>query len=117
VNELKMNISKIWEMERSFWLEGAAFFEKSLAPDACMVFPFPTGILTRSEILEGLAAAPRWEAIELGDKTESHCENTLVLAYKATAHREEADTYTAFCSSTYVRGRNGWVLLAHQQTV
>lgn len=111
-----MNFEKLWRMERSFWLDGPAFYEKSMAPGACMIFPLPVGILAGKEIIEGLRVGPRWKAVDFESKTETCLRDTAVLAYKASGQRDGQDPYVALCMSTYVRNDDMWVLLAHQQT-
>lgn len=111
-----MDYEKLWEMERSFWLDGPDFYESSMASDARMVFPMPVGILAGGEIVEGLRQGPRWKSVDFDDKTATHSGETVVLAYKATGKRDGDEPYAALCGSTYVREVGEWRLLAHQQT-
>ena len=67
-------------------------------------------------ILDGLDGVPRWVSVEMDDRAEIQRGDTLVLAYRATARREGAAPYAAFCSSTYLRAGKDWELIAHQQT-
>jgi hypothetical protein len=87
-----------------------------MASDARMVFPSPVGILAGNEILEGLKQGPRWQSVDFEEETETRLGATTVLAYKATAKRDNEDPYIALCASTYVKNDGKWVLLAHQQT-
>lgn len=111
-----MDLGKLWEMERRFWLDGPAFYEASMAPDACMVFPAPVGILSGHRIIDGLRQAPRWKSVDFDNRTEAELDSTVVLAYDAIGRRDGEEPYTAYCASTYVRRDDTWVLLAHQQT-
>lgn len=111
-----MNFEELWKIEEGFWLDGSGFYETSMASDALMVFPEPVGILAGLEIFDGLRQAPRWNAVDFRNKTETKLGDTIVLAYEAEGERESDDTYTALCTSTYVNKDNKWVLLAHQQT-
>lgn len=111
-----MTDQEIWERERGFWLDGVAYYHENMVEAAQMVFPDPVGILKGSQILEGLEAAPRWTAVEMGDRTEEVLGDTRVLAYRATGTRDGSDPYVALCSSTYVRRGDRWILLSHQQT-
>tara|TARA_Y100000052_G_scaffold27310_1_gene34609 strand:- start:406 stop:750 length:345 start_codon:yes stop_codon:yes gene_type:complete len=111
-----MSSEALWDMERNFWLDGAAFYESSMAPDARMVFPSPVGILAGEQIVEGLRRAPRWSSVDFHDETKTSLGETVVLAYSATGRRDGEDPYEAFCASTYVQHEGRWVLLAHQQT-
>ncbi|OOY02929.1 DUF4440 domain-containing protein [Thioclava sp. F28-4] len=111
-----MNFETLWEMEKSFWLDGPDFYESAMASNAKMVFPSPVGILEGEQILEGLNQGPRWEAVDFEDKTETGLGHTAVLAYKATGRREGDAPYVTLCASTYVKADKNWVLLAHQQS-
>lgn len=111
-----MDFDILWKMEKSFWLDGPDFYERSMAPDARMVFPSPVGILAGEQIVEGLKQAPRWESVGFEERTETNLGDTIVLAYKATGRREDGDPYSALCASTYVKSGEKWVLLSHQQT-
>lgn len=106
----------IWLTEQSFWLDGPAFFERSMAPEALMVFPAPVGILQGRMILDGLAGAPRWQSVALSDRHMVSRGDTLALAYRATGQRKGDTPYSALCSSTYCRSDDRWMLIAHQQT-
>lgn len=111
-----MATKAIWDSEKSFWLDGPAFYGAHMVPTAQMVFPGPVGILKGEEILEGLRGAPRWDSVEMEEKTEEQVGDTLALAYRATGIREGSDPYAAFCSSIYVKHDNSWKLISHQQT-
>ncbi|WDR05341.1 nuclear transport factor 2 family protein [Devosia rhodophyticola] len=111
-----MNYQELWEMEKSFWLDGPDFYKSSMAPNARMVFPAPVGILAGQEIVEGLRQSPRWMSVDFHKKTETELGDTAVLAYEASGKRDGEGAYIAFCASTYVRKDGAWVLLAHQQT-
>ena len=111
-----MDFEKLWDMEKSFWLDGPDFYERSLAADARMVFPTPVGILAGEQIIESLTQAPRWDSVVFHDRTQACIESTSVLAYKATGQRSGQEPYVALCASTYVKVDGRWVLIAHQQT-
>jgi hypothetical protein len=112
-----MDYERLWEMEKSFWLDGPEFYERSMAPNARMIFPGPVGILADEEIVEGLRRAPRWKSVEFNNKTGTKLCDTAVIAYEASGQRDGDDVYKAFCASTYVCKDGTWKLLAHQQTL
>jgi hypothetical protein len=87
-----------------------------MAADALMVFPPPAGILKDEAIVDGLRQGPRWRSVEMTETAETTAGDAVVLAYRAVGQRDGAEPYTAYCSSTYVRGEDGWKLLGHQQT-
>lgn len=111
-----MSTGDVWEREKGFWLNGPEFYENHMIADAQMVFPDPIGILKGGEILDGLRAAPRWDAVEMEDTAELTLGDTRVLAYRATGTRPAGRPYVALCSSTYVFCDPAWKLVSHQQT-
>ena len=56
------------------------------------------------------------KSVDIGEKLQAQLGQTIVLAYKATGRREDAKSYSALCSSTYVRDDGRWKLLSNQQT-
>lgn len=105
----------LWDLERRFWLEGAAHYERALDPGCVMVFPF--GVLTGEAILESLEAAPRWASVETAERRLAQpADDLAVLAYLATGRRTGEAPYEAWCSSTYRRDGPRWRLVQHQQT-
>lgn len=110
-----MTTETLWQMEEDFWLKGADFFERAMAPDALMVFPAPVGVLKGSDILESLRGVPRWSSCRFEDKAEVQAGDAAALVYKVSAMREGAAPYHAICTSTYARSGETWLLLAHQQ--
>ena len=112
-----MTDAEFWEVERKLWLGGPEAFRAWVAADCLMVFPEPAGILTGPAILDGLAAAPRWQRLEiLTPALRRGGDSVAVLAYRAEAARPAGEPYHALCSSTYVREAGAWWLVQHQQT-
>jgi hypothetical protein len=105
-----------WTMERDFWLEGLAFFERHMADDAAMVFPEPTGELRGAEILEALKGGPRWAEVTFDDPVLAREPHGVMLSYTAKARRDGRPPYEAFCESTYARIGTEWKLTTHRQT-
>lgn len=108
----------LWALERRFWLEGVAVYEAHLAPDARLVFPWPTGVLEREAVLDALRGAPRWQSVvfdarqvlALGD-------DGVLLLYAARARQHaEDEAYEALCTSAYRRVDEAWHLVLHHQT-
>ena len=109
---------ELWRLEEQFWTGDAAFYERSLAPDALMVLPAPAGILGRTATVESIRSAPRWRNVSF---TQRHHvapgTDIVVLAYHVRADRgDEASSYAAQCSSTYVRTGGDWRLVLHHQS-
>ncbi len=111
-----MTFETLWEAERRFWLDGPDFYETTMLPHARMVFPPPVGFLGGKDIVAGLKAGPRWQSVDMEERSETESGDTAVLAYRAVGTRRDAGPYTALCASTYVRVADGWKLLFHQQT-
>jgi len=106
---------ELWDTERSLWLEGVDAYDRHLATEAVMVFG-PIGIMDRKAILASLKDAPRWSHVELSQRTTiSPSPDVTVFAYGAEAKRGD-ETYSALCSSTYLRIGQDWWLAQHQQT-
>lgn len=109
----------LWELEKYFWLLGAEFYERTLAPAALMVLPQPVGILDRPSVIRSIDSGARWQTVSL---SQQHCAfpttDMAILAYIAQAERSEPGAgYVAQCSSVYSRNnRMNWQLVLHQQT-
>jgi hypothetical protein len=107
---------EVWDCERRFWLDSGNFYKEHVAPDAVLVFPI-VGIVDRAAALAWTRKAPRWTNVAFSNRIFSYAAETAVLAYEAHAEAAKAaQTYSACCSSTYVRVRESWMLVAHQQS-
>lgn len=106
----------IWDSEHRFWIDGVAHFQTHMHEAAVMVFPEPAGIMVGKAILAGLEQAPRWSHVAFEGQTSTSTDAATILAYHAVAQRDGEAPYRALCSSTYVQGKDGWVLISHQQT-
>ncbi|HXS89067.1 MAG TPA: hypothetical protein VN705_06950 [Steroidobacteraceae bacterium] len=107
---------EVWDCERRFWLDGSNFYKEHVAPDAVLVLPV-IGIVDRAAGLAWARKAPRWNHLTFSNRIFSLAAETAVLAYEAYAEAAKpAQTYYACCSSTYVRRRESWMLVAHQQS-
>jgi hypothetical protein len=112
-----MTDADFWQVERSLWLKGAEAFRAWVAPDCVMVFPEPVGILSGEAILDGVVRAPRWQRLEISAAVLRRAGSaTVLLAYRAEAHRGNGETHRALCSSAYVHEAGDWWLVLHQQT-
>jgi hypothetical protein len=105
------------DLERTFWLAGPDHYAAHLAPDATMIFAGTVGLLTREQILQSIASAPRWASVDLESPRITHLAPTCaLLTYRATARRPAAAPYHALASSVYTWSTSGWQLAFHQQT-
>jgi hypothetical protein len=107
---------EVWECERRFWLDRGNFYKAHVAPDAVLVLP-TVGVVDRAAGLAWARKSPPWTYVEFSNRIFSCAAQTAVLAYEAHAEATKvAHTYSACCSSTYVRVRESWMLVAHQQS-
>ena len=83
-----MNEVAIWSLEEQFWMEAEIYYQSALDPECIMGFPAPVGIIVGKAILESLAQAPRWAAIEMGDcGLVRPTPDLIALGYRARATR------------------------------
>lgn len=107
-------------LERDGWeaLTGGdarAFYDRVMAEDAVMVFPF--GVMERDDAIDGMAESRRWRDYSLDHVTVHELGAGLaVVAYHVHAERDEEDPYEAMLASTYVRTGDGWQMMLHQQS-
>ena len=112
-----MNEVAIWSLEEQFWMEAEIYYRSALDPECIMGFPAPVGIIVGKAILESLAQAPRWAAIEMGDcGLVRPTPDLIALGYRARATRRGAEPYQAFCTSCYRASVGGWKLFQHHQS-
>ena len=95
---------EVWECERRFWLDTSNFYKQHVASDALILLP--------------IRKTPRWTDVTFSDQRSTFPSlDTALLAYKARAEAGCPDhAYQACCSSTYVRVRKSWMLVAHQES-
>jgi hypothetical protein len=107
---------EVWDCERRFWLDSGNFYKEHVAPDAVLVLPI-AGVVDRSAGLAWARRTPRWTHVAFSNQISSFAAETAVLAYEAHAEAaRSAYAYYACCSSTYIRVREAWMLIAHQQS-
>lgn len=112
-----MEEETLWQLERAFWLEGDAFYRRTLDPEALMIFPEPAGMMCGEAAIAALAGKPRWQRVEMNERRAlALARNAVALAYRASASRGDGHSYQALCSSTYRRKGDKWLLCIHQQT-
>lgn len=108
---------ELWASEEAFWTGGEEHFRRALAADCVMAFPAPVGILTGEGILESLRHAPRWSSVAMQERHATRpAPDLAVLAYLVKSRRGDTAPYRAYCTSTYRRASEGWLLVQHQQT-
>lgn len=107
----------LWAIEEKFWTGGEHIHRIILDPDCVMAFPVPAGILAGPGIAESLAGAPRWTRVDMSERYLARpSADVAVLAYRARGVRKGAESYEAFCTSTYLSSAGAWRLIQHQQT-
>lgn len=81
-----------------------------------MILPGGMILDDRAKVVESMGGSP-WASFELSDERVLHLgDGSAVVAYRATAQREDGRSYTALFNSTYVRENGAWRLAVHQQT-
>lgn len=108
-------MDEIWKLERDLWLGGSSIFERCLAEDCLMALP-GVGVLDRAQVIDSLAGVPRWNDVDMADRRSAVADSGVVIAYRATGRRENAEPYRAICTSTYLHIGGDWKLAQHQQT-
>lgn len=106
----------LWDLEEHFWTGELDNARATTAKGAVMIFPYPDGILQGDAIWQRLNSAFPWRSIEMTDRNLTRQADIAVLAYRATAERQDAPIYEALCTSTYLRDDKKWVRMSHQQT-
>ena len=111
-----MTDDEFWEIERGFWLQGRAHYERWFSSDCVAGFPMPTGIMAGNGFVSSLPDDGSWKEVEMGDRTLSRPRTgVVVLGYVGAGQRGE-ETYRCVCTSTYLEGGSGWRMIQHQQT-
>lgn len=107
----------LWVAERRLWTEGAESYDELVAADCLMVFP-GTGMLGRGGAMAAQRGQSPWTTVDMADMTVARFgKDVAVLAYRASATRENGETFSCHCTSTYRGADAGWHLIQHQQTV
>lgn len=108
---------EIWTLERKLWLDGPDVYDRSMDQACVMAFP-GMGVMKATEVIESLKQAPRWASVQFEQQMIGRAgDDVIVLAYHAKGEREGNKHYTCWCTSTYRRHENDWVLVQHQQTL
>ncbi len=109
-------------LERAGWAalasgpeDATAHYEGLLADDVVMLLPGGTVITDRAQVVASMGGPP-WDAYELGDMAVLEPAPGTALVHYAGSARRGAHEYAALFSSLYVRGADGWRMVAHQQT-
>ena len=112
-----MDDKAMWALEERFWVAGSSAYDELLDPACLMALP-GMGVMRAPAILDGLKGASRWASVQMTDRAITRAGETLiVLGYTAEGHRDGAEPYRCFCTSTYKAGRERWKLVQHQQTI
>ena len=102
------------EFERELAAGDGATYAHRLREDAIVVVP--QRVLDKAETIAEIDAAGGWDAFTIDEVREELLgEDSALVSYRFQAHRG-AFEYSAWLSSVYTRGEDGWKLLLHQQT-
>jgi hypothetical protein len=107
------------DLERRFWLQGAGapdFWRTHFADDGLVALPL--GIMDKSETVDAMVHGQRWTNVDLRDvRVVPITDSSAILTYEAAATRlDETRVYRAIVGSLYVRKKDAWQLMFHQQS-
>lgn len=111
-----MDDDRIWRFEEKLWLGDAETY-RALIDDQCvMALPAAPHIFDAEAAIEAVAATPRWSAVEFAERRVQRPEDGLiVIAYRATASRDD-ERYEAYCTTSIRRrGHEDWLVVQHSQ--
>lgn len=113
-----MEDQRVWSFEESLWTADAAHYRESIDAECLMVLPKPPYVMSGAQAMDAVSATPRWSSVELSERQVARPqEGLIVVAYKATASKDDGEDYEAHCTSTYRRlGHDDWKVVQHQQT-
>ena len=113
-----MEDQRIWEFERGLWVGDADHYRELIDDECVMVLPEKPFVFSGAQAIEAVAHTPRWSDVTFDQQQVVRPEEGLiVIAYHASASRENATPYTAHCTSTLRRLEHEvWRVVQHQQT-
>lgn len=113
-----MDDDRIWDFEASLWTGGADHYRELIDEECVMVLPEPPFVFAGRQAIEAVAHTPRWSNVEFSEhRVMRPQEGLIAIAYKASATREGADGYVAYCTTTIRRLEHEvWRVVQHQQT-
>lgn len=111
---------QLFEIERGFWIEGAAYFAAHLAERCLLAFPQSGemhGLFSRDEVAATATDANRWRDLEMCDRQLLKLsDDAAMISYRADVMRADGVAYSALIGSAYVRGADAWLLASHQHS-
>lgn len=111
-----MTDEELWRMEEAFWTGGGEHYRRALDP-LCRWCSRGSARLDAKPAVEALKSAPRWCTLGIEERRVTRPAGGIAtLAYRARAIRDGAAAYEAWCSSSYRRDADRWLLFQHQQT-
>ncbi|HWK67120.1 MAG TPA: hypothetical protein VNS34_19515 [Rhizobiaceae bacterium] len=115
---MKAAIDELLALEREFWTGGRRFFEENTDNECLVAFSSEmAGVMENKDLAATVDEGRRWKVLDLDLKgTVQPSDNVFLLTYEAKAMRAGGEEYHALVSSGYVRRREGWKMMFHQQT-
>jgi hypothetical protein len=109
--------TRSWEVLAIGGEECAAYYDDVLDSDPVMLMPGGLRLTDRESMVQSMSGPP-WLDYRLEEMRVTELgPDAAVVTYGAVARRDpDAEPYTAFMSSTYIRRDDGWKLAVHQQT-
>ena len=112
-----MDDDRIWDFERSLWVEGAENYRAKIDDECLMVLPQPPFVYGGQQAIDAVSNTPVWDDVELSEQQVIRPqEGLIVIAYRARASRGE-ESYEAHCTTTLRwLAHEVWRVVQHQQT-
>ena len=112
-----MDIDKdLLELEKGFWTGGPDHYRKHLDETCLVVFSEMAGVMGREEIAS-MVGKTIWKDLKVEPKAMVRpTPDTAVIAYHASATRENGEAYSANVGSGYVKRDGEWKMAFHHQT-
>lgn len=104
-------------IERTLWSGGPDAYRRHVADECLLAFREMAGVFARDAVAASVESGPRWRDLELDVQGFiTPADDVAFLTYRARASRRTDERYSAVVSSAYVRQRDEWKLVFHQQT-
>lgn len=111
-----MDDERIWAFEESLWLGDAEHYRQLIDDQCVMALPADPYVYGATAAIEAVANTPRWAEVTFDERQVMRPEEGLiVIAYRATARRED-ESYTAYCTTSIRRrAHEDWLVVQHSQ--
>lgn len=111
-----MDDDRIWRFEEKLWLGDKEVYESLIDDECVMALPAQPYVFTAEAAIQAVADTPRWSEVTFSEqKVQRPEEGLIVIAYKASASRDD-EAYEAYCTTSIRRrGHEDWLVVQHSQ--